>query len=131
MDPAIPSDNNALAQDDTSDNEGPGNDQPPLDTATLTACTSAGQTTADPTPSAFYTGENPRKFWNDREGFRPSDLMNQQAVKGKFSLRTILSTNDELVQHPSAERDVGFDESTDPISLGLINFPVAVSLFEE
>lgn len=57
--------------------------------------------------------------------------MNQQAVKGKFSLRTVLSTNDELVQHPSFEQDVGFDESTDPISLGLINFPVAVSLFEE
>jgi hypothetical protein len=93
--------------------------------------TRAEGTAAEPTTPASTTDkERPRSdFWDKPESFQPSDILNKQATKGSFSLQTILSTTDDQAQ--PVETASAFDESTDPIQRGLVDYSVAVSLFEE
>ncbi|KAF4467417.1 fungal specific transcription factor domain-containing [Fusarium albosuccineum] len=57
---------------------------------------------------------------------QPSGLLNHEAMKGKFSLRSILSASDESNECSGD----GSDPTDDPIDLGLVNGPVARSLFD-
>ncbi|PYH92571.1 hypothetical protein BO71DRAFT_357044 [Aspergillus ellipticus CBS 707.79] len=67
-------------------------------------------------------------FWADSEGLQPDSLLSHQAMRGKFSLQNILSTDHGgNIDGVATSRSVPPD---DPILLGLINQQVAMGLFE-
>ncbi|KAL7908429.1 Aldehyde/histidinol dehydrogenase [Trichoderma velutinum] len=59
---------------------------------------------------------------------QPSGLLNQEAMRGKFSLRRILSTTDGDALEPPERSSPGRPE--DPIEMGILNLSIAKSLFE-
>lgn len=60
---------------------------------------------------------------------QPSGVLNQEAMRGKFSLRRILSTADgDAMEPPEASRP---SRPEDPIEMGIINLSIAKSLFEK
>ncbi|KAK4063666.1 transcriptional regulator family: Fungal Specific TF [Trichoderma harzianum] len=59
---------------------------------------------------------------------QPSGLLNQEAMRGKFSLRRILSTTDGDALEPPETSSPGRPE--DPIEMGILNLSIAKSLFE-
>ena len=67
-------------------------------------------------------------FWTRLESLQPDGLLSQQAIKGNFSLQNVLSTN-----HISATlNDVSASiPANDPVVSCLINYQVALSLFEK
>ncbi|KAJ5775579.1 uncharacterized protein N7511_000590 [Penicillium nucicola] len=65
-------------------------------------------------------------FWADSEGLQPNGLLSHHAMKGKFSLQNILSTN-----HGSTpDRQVESVSPDDPIRCGLVSYELALRLFE-
>ncbi|KND88623.1 Protein priB [Tolypocladium ophioglossoides CBS 100239] len=62
------------------------------------------------------------------DNLQPSGLLNHEAMKGKFSLRHILSTGDG--EPFVMASDVSTAPAEDPIRLGLVNLLIAKSLFE-
>lgn len=65
-------------------------------------------------------------FWAESEGLQPNSLLSHQAMKGKFSLQNILSTN-----HGSTpERPVESVSPDDPTRCGIVSHEVALHLFE-
>ena len=67
-------------------------------------------------------------FWVLLEGFRPSGLLNKQAMTGKLSLENITHG------HNNSDAVVKGDEldhipADDPIRLGIVNSSVAATLF--
>ncbi|KIV86244.1 hypothetical protein PV11_01867 [Exophiala sideris] len=69
--------------------------------------------------------EADKAFWAESDNFRPSDLLNREATSGHFSLLNILSTTNRTgTPAPS-------DSSSDnPIQMRLINYIIAVTLFD-
>ncbi|EHK18636.1 uncharacterized protein TRIVIDRAFT_204757 [Trichoderma virens Gv29-8] len=59
---------------------------------------------------------------------QPSGLLNQEAMRGKFSLRRILSTTEGDALEPPERSSPSRPE--DPIEMGILNLSVAKSLFE-
>ncbi|KAK1243451.1 hypothetical protein MKX07_004079 [Trichoderma sp. CBMAI-0711] len=59
---------------------------------------------------------------------QPSGVLNQEAMRGKFSLRRILSTADGDVMEPPEAFPPGRPE--DPIEMGILSLSIAKSLFE-
>lgn len=59
---------------------------------------------------------------------QPSGLLNQEAMRGKFSLRRILSTTDGDALEPPERSSPSRPE--DPIEMGILNLSIAKSLFE-
>ncbi|KAJ6097540.1 hypothetical protein N7499_001914 [Penicillium canescens] len=65
-------------------------------------------------------------FWAESEGLQPNGLLSHQAMKGKFSLQNILSTN-----HGSTpDRPVESVSPDDPTRCGIVSHEVALRLFE-
>jgi hypothetical protein len=69
---------------------------------------------------------NQTGFWGSSETFQPPDLLNTQAMKGQFSLQNILSTAPGVV---APSRPLSAARSRDPIQVGLVNYHIALSLF--
>lgn len=67
-------------------------------------------------------------FWAESEGFQPPDLLSKQAMEGKFSLLNVLSTNHAPPTRPENIPPAALTE--DPLHLGLLNQPIAISLFD-
>lgn len=65
-------------------------------------------------------------FWAGSEGLQPDGLLSHQAMKGKFSLQNILSTN----HGSSFDRPVDSVSIDDPIRCGLVTYEQVVGLFE-
>ncbi|CAJ0554906.1 Ff.00g134190.m01.CDS01 [Fusarium sp. VM40] len=65
---------------------------------------------------------------DDSNNLQPSGLLNHEALTGKFSLGNILNANREPVP-PLGSRPDSIDVD-DPVSLGLINPSLAISLFD-
>ena len=63
----------------------------------------------------------------ESDNLQPSGLLNHQALKGKFSLQNVLSPTN-CSAHQSSEDSP--DTVVDPIQVGLVNLPIAKSLFE-
>ncbi|KAF3056756.1 Hypothetical protein CFAM422_012787 [Trichoderma lentiforme] len=59
---------------------------------------------------------------------QPSGLLNQEAMRGKFSLRRILSTTDGDALEPPERSSPSRPE--DPIEMGILNLSIAKSLYE-
>lgn len=59
---------------------------------------------------------------------QPSGVLNQEAMRGKFSLRRILSTADSDAMEPPEASPPGRPE--DPIEMGILSLSIAKSLFE-
>jgi hypothetical protein len=83
------------------------------------------------TPSAQRSTSGPyydsiQAFWTQSNGFRPSDVLSQQATRGNFSLQTVLRT--EYGGAPQCGTNNTADD--DPVDKGLINLHVATSLFD-
>jgi hypothetical protein len=64
-------------------------------------------------------------FWTGSEGLQPDGLLSHQAMKGKFSLQNILSTNHGSTFNPPADSV----SSDDPIRCGLVGYESVVCLF--
>jgi hypothetical protein len=65
-------------------------------------------------------------FWAESEGLQPDGLLSHQAMRGKFSLRNILSTNhDSTFDRPADSASPG-----DPIQCGLVDHKTVDCLFE-
>ncbi|RFU81717.1 fungal specific transcription factor domain-containing [Trichoderma arundinaceum] len=60
---------------------------------------------------------------------QPSGVLNQEAMRGKFSLRRILSTTDGDALEPPERSPPTRPE--DPIEMGILNLSIAKSLFEK
>lgn len=60
---------------------------------------------------------------------QPSGVLNQEAMRGKFSLRRILSTADSDAMEPPEASPPGRPE--DPIEMGILSLSIAKSLFEK
>lgn len=71
---------------------------------------------------------NPTEFWSRSETFQPPDLLNMQAMKGQFSLQNVLST---VQRADGPSRPSSAARSRDPIQVGLVNYHIALSLFDE
>ncbi|KAL5623885.1 hypothetical protein BROUX41_003945 [Berkeleyomyces rouxiae] len=75
-------------------------------------------------------------FWTKGKGFQPPDLLNEQATMGKFSLKTILSVEDEDIRPGSSSTkqyaaDIGpEDAGNDPINQRILSISTAMSLFD-
>ncbi|KAF4964600.1 hypothetical protein FSARC_7506 [Fusarium sarcochroum] len=63
----------------------------------------------------------------DIDNLQPSGLLNHEALKGKFSLGSILNASEEPVLQCMGNLS---DPTEDPIDLGLINPSIAKSLFD-
>jgi hypothetical protein len=65
-------------------------------------------------------------FWAESDGLQPDGLLSHQAMKGKFSLQNILSTN-----HGSTfDRPTDSVSPDDPIRCGLVSYERVLVLFE-
>lgn len=60
---------------------------------------------------------------------QPSGVLNQEAMRGKFSLRRILSTADGDAMEPPEASPPSRPE--DPIEMGILNLSIAKTLFEK
>lgn len=68
---------------------------------------------------------------DDPNGLQPSALLNHAAMRGKFSLRQILSPDDGgAAQQTRESSPVTKHNDNDPIGLGLVNEAIARSLFD-
>lgn len=70
---------------------------------------------------------NPTGFWGSSATFQPPDLLNMEAMKGQFSLQNVLSTVQGVDAH---SRPSSAARSRDPIQVGLVNYHIALSLFD-
>lgn len=68
-----------------------------------------------------------REFWADSDGFQPPSLLNRQAARGNFSLQNVLSTSAVSTANITSPP---FANQEDPISKGLLNHPIAASLYQ-
>ncbi|KAL3485208.1 fungal-specific transcription factor domain-containing protein [Aspergillus germanicus] len=66
-------------------------------------------------------------FFGESDSFQPQSLLSHQAMKGRFSLRNILSVDHGVESRPSLSESLSPD---DPVVLGLINTQVASCLLE-
>ena len=66
---------------------------------------------------------------SEPSSLQPSGLLNHEAMRGKFSLRHVLSTNDSDALESSSDREIVPTE--DPIRLGLVNLQISKSLFQK
>jgi hypothetical protein len=67
-------------------------------------------------------------FLDGAVGLQPSSLLNRQAMKGKFSIQNILSTNHNL--NLDKPKDPVAFPADDPINAGVIPYHLATSLFD-
>ncbi|KAL4893595.1 hypothetical protein BDV59DRAFT_177663 [Aspergillus ambiguus] len=67
-------------------------------------------------------------FWADSGRLQPDALLSHQAMKGKFSLQNILSTDHGSTADDSTRSTPVSPD--DPLSLGIVNHHVALFLFE-
>lgn len=78
--------------------------------------------------------------WDDSSALQPAELLNKNAKKGKFSLQNVLSTaaDDEVPEEPGTDEYASHHPSPegnntpsldDPVHCGILNFPVALGLF--
>ncbi|EAU37376.1 predicted protein [Aspergillus terreus NIH2624] len=91
---------------------------------------STRQTHRDIAPARQSPPERERTadFWADSDRLQPDALLSHQAMKGKFSLQNILSTDHgSTVDRSTTSPPVSPD---DPLALGLVNHHVALFLFE-
>ncbi|KAL7783256.1 Aldehyde/histidinol dehydrogenase [Trichoderma ceciliae] len=91
-------------------------------------------------PSTFAAAEKTQDYSGDTpsitesvpaeepDNLQPSGVLNQEAMRGKFSLRRILSTADGDALEPP-ERSLP-TRPEDPIEMGILNLSIAKSLFE-
>lgn len=115
--------------------------------------TQASFQTATPTPAAHLShaddhrlhipfeqpdrGGNGQEYtqrmpWANSEGFQPPDLLTKQATKGRYSLQAILNINEAPTKvAESASATSSTESADDPIKMGIVNYSVAMSLFEE
>jgi hypothetical protein len=66
----------------------------------------------------------------DVDDLQPSGVLNREAMKGAFSLRHILSTNEGECVEQCGDSVVNVP-ADDPVSLGLVNNSIARSLFDK
>ncbi|KAI8713938.1 Zn(2)-C6 fungal-type domain-containing protein [Fusarium sp. LHS14.1] len=76
--------------------------------------------------SPDQVADNGSQVPKEHDNLQPSGLLNVEAVKGRFSLRNILSASDE----PDEPLPDLPDPDEDPIHLGLVNSSIAKSLFD-
>ncbi|KAH8674277.1 hypothetical protein BX600DRAFT_457295 [Xylariales sp. PMI_506] len=79
-------------------------------------------------PQEREQNEPGSEFLAGSVGLQPSSLLNRQAMKGKFSLQNLLSTNHNL-QLDKVTKDAALSQD-DPINRGLVSYYVATSLYE-
>ncbi|KAL4866517.1 hypothetical protein BDV12DRAFT_210441 [Aspergillus spectabilis] len=72
--------------------------------------------------------ERDSDFWAEPDGFQPHSLLSHPAMKGKFSLQNILSTDHG--GRDSRPASAVSEAGDDPAVLGLINTQVALCLLE-
>lgn len=65
------------------------------------------------------------------DSLQPSGVLNSEAMRGKFSLRHILSASHEDTHEQATVASQSFAVEDDPIHLGLISYHAAQSLFEK
>jgi hypothetical protein len=66
--------------------------------------------------------------WNNGT-LQPAGLFNRQTARGGFSMGSILNASEPCLSE--AQPEVPAIAANDPIRLGLVNLPIALSLFEE
>lgn len=59
---------------------------------------------------------------------QPSGVLNRNAMKGRFSLHDLLVPGDSDEQNSAVDADTS--GSDDPVLLGLVNLPIAKSLYD-
>jgi hypothetical protein len=84
----------------------------------------------DNTPEKQIQGAERLPAVPDVDDLQPSGVLNREAMKGAFSLRHILSTNDGDSFEQLADGVMSVP-AKDPISLGLVNKTIAGSLFDK
>lgn len=67
-------------------------------------------------------------FWTLLEGFRPSGLLNKQAMTGKLSLENITHGHNSSDALPGSN-ETHHSPAEDPVQLGIVNTTIAASLF--
>jgi hypothetical protein len=65
----------------------------------------------------------------DNGTLQPAGLFNRQTARGGFSMSSILNASEPCLSE--AQPEVPEIAAKDPIQLGLVNLPIALSLFEE
>ncbi|KAJ0426576.1 fungal-specific transcription factor domain-containing protein [Aspergillus carlsbadensis] len=78
-------------------------------------------------PATTTLGRATADFFSESDSFQPQSLLSHQAMKGRFSLRNILSVDHGVESRPS---DSGSIPPADPVMLGMINTQVALCLLE-
>ncbi|KAI1621848.1 hypothetical protein EDD37DRAFT_667713 [Exophiala viscosa] len=81
--------------------------------------------TQDGEESSSARAEAEKAFWAESDNFRPPDLLNREATSGHFSLLNVLSTTNRMGSPVPSN-----SSSDDPIQMRLINYNIAVTLFE-
>lgn len=59
---------------------------------------------------------------------QPSGVLNHRAMKGTFSLQSLLNSSERESQ--AADADTNTDDVEDPVLLGLVNTSIAKSLYD-
>jgi hypothetical protein len=65
----------------------------------------------------------------DNGTLQPAGLFVRQTERGGFSMSSILNASEPCL--PETQPEVPAIAANDPIRLGLVNMPIAMSLFEE
>lgn len=78
-------------------------------------------------PARFETYSKPQ-FSAETSGLQPSELLNHEAMRGKFSMQRILDTQLERVENAMPERPF-VQPTQDPIEIGLVSQSIAEYLF--
>jgi hypothetical protein len=78
-------------------------------------------------PARFDTYNEPQ-FSTETPGLQPSELLNHEAMRGKFSMQRILDTHLERVDNAVPERPF-LQPTQDAIEIGLVSQSIAEHLF--
>lgn len=68
-------------------------------------------------------------FWHLLEDFRPSGVLNKQAMNGKLSLENLTHKNSHSEVDPRLH-DANFVPADDPVRQGIVNSTIAATLFK-
>lgn len=78
-------------------------------------------------PARFETYSESR-FSAETSGLQPSELLNHEAMRGKFSMQRILDTQLERADNDVSERPL-VQPTQDAIEIGLVSQSIAEHLF--
>lgn len=78
-------------------------------------------------PARFETYGEPQ-FSTETSGLQPSELLNHEAMRGKFSMQRILDTHLERVDNAMPDRPF-VQPTQDAIEIGLVSQSIAEHLF--